>query len=201
MPFFEIDGIKPVVSKSAFVHPTATIIGDVIIGENCYVGPSAVMRGDFGRLMLMEGSNLQDTCVMHGFPNKETIVGKDGHIGHGAILHGCLVEQNAMVGMNSVIMDGAVIGADSIVGAMCFVKSNMKVPSKSLVVGNPANIIRTLIEEEIHWKRVGTKAYQELSKRSFESLLEVTPLETIEADRKQLQITNLVPLSEFENEK
>jgi len=117
MPCYEIDGLVPVIDPSAYVHPTAVLIGDVIVGPRCYVGPAASLRGDFGRLVLHEGSNLQDTCVMHGFPSSDTVVAPDGHIGHGAVLHGCVIERNALVGMNAVVMDEAVIGESSIVAA------------------------------------------------------------------------------------
>ena len=121
---YAIDGLIPVVHPTAFVHPAAILIGDVIVGPRCYVGPAASMRGDFGR-RAAQGANLQDTCVMHGFPNTDTIVEEDGHIGHGAVLHGCRIGRNVLVGMNSVIMDGAEIGADSIVAAMTFIKAKM----------------------------------------------------------------------------
>src|SRR3954464_3004933 len=137
-----MDAIVPVAAPSAYVHPTAVLIGDVIVGPRCYVGPLAALRGDFGRLVLEEGANLQDTCVMHGFPGCDTVVERDGHIGHGAVLHGCRIGRNALVGMNSVVMDNAVIGADSIVAAMSFVRAGMDVPPRSLVVGTPAKVAR-----------------------------------------------------------
>ncbi|HEX6012699.1 MAG TPA: phenylacetic acid degradation protein PaaY, partial [Geminicoccaceae bacterium] len=121
---YAIEGIAPVVHPTAFVHPTAVLIGDVIVGPRCYVGPVASLRGDFGRLILGEGANLQDTCVMHGFPNTDTVVEEDGHIGHGAVLHGCRIGRNVLVGMNAVVMDGAEIGESSIVAAMAFVRAN-----------------------------------------------------------------------------
>lgn len=139
---YEINGVTPVVHPTAYVHPSAVLIGDVIVGPRCYVGPLAALRGDFGRLVLEEGANLQDTCVMHGFPGCDTVVERDGHIGHGAVLHGCRIGRNALVGMNSVIMDNAVIGADSIVAAMSFVRAGMEVPPRSLVVGTPAKVAR-----------------------------------------------------------
>ena len=126
MPCYEIDGIRPVVELGAYVHPTAVIIGDVIIEKGCYIGPCAVLRGDFGAIRLMQNANLQDTCVVHGFPGIDTIVEAHGHIGHGAILHGCIVRENAMVGMNAVIMDEAEVGESSIVGAMTFIKGETK---------------------------------------------------------------------------
>ena len=126
-----IDGIVPVVDPSAFVHPTAVLIGDVIVGPRCYVGPLASLRGDFGRLMLGEGANIQDTCVMHGFPNSDTVVEENGHIGHGAVLHGCRIGRNVLVGMNAVVMDGAEIGENSIVAAVAFVKAKTTIPPEA----------------------------------------------------------------------
>ena len=194
MPFYEIDGIKPVVSKSTFVHPMATVIGDVIIGTKCYIGPSAVLRGDFGRLILKNGCNIQDSCVLHGFPNTETIVEEDGHIGHGAILHGCIVRRNAMVGMNAVVMDGAVIGEDSIVAAMTFIKAGMDIPARKLVRGSPAKIVRDLKQNEVEWKLKGTQAYQELVTRYLTSMYEVEPLTEVEQNRKKIDSLDFMPL-------
>lgn len=149
MKVYSIDGITPVVDPTAYVHPTAVLIGDVIVGPGCYVGPAACLRGDFGRLELKKGANLQDTCVMHGFPGTDTVVEEDGHIGHGAVLHGCVIGKNALVGMNSVIMDGAVIGESAIVAAMSFVKASMDVPARTLVAGSPARVIKELSDKEL----------------------------------------------------
>jgi phenylacetic acid degradation protein len=179
---YAIDGIVPVVDPNAFVHPTAVLIGDVIVGPGCYVGPVSSLRGDFGRLILEEGANLQDTCVMHGFPGTDTVVEVDGHIGHGAVLHGCRVKRNAMVGMCAVIMDGA------------FVKSGFEVPPRTLVAGIPAKVIRALTEEEIAWKFKGTVAYQELALRSLRTMQEVEPLTQVEPDRKRISVSDVVPL-------
>ena len=183
---FEFDGMIPVVDLSAFVHPTAVLIGDVIVGPGCYVGPNAVLRGDFGRLVLEEGSNLQDTCVMHGFPDWDTVVERDGHIGHGAVLHGCRVGRNAMVGMNAVVMDNAVIGEESIVAALAFVKADMHVPPRSLVAGVPGKVIRQLSEQEVAWKTAGTRVYQDLVQRSRQTLRAVEPLSSVEPGRRRL---------------
>jgi len=188
MPCYEIDGIRPVVNPAAYVHPTAVLIGDVIIGAGCYVGPCAVLRGDFGPIRLHEHANLQDTCVMHGFPGIETIVESHGHIGHGAILHGCIIRKNALIGMNSVIMDEAEIGQSSIVGAMAFVKGETKFPAKSLIVGSPAKVLRQLSDKEISWKRQGTEIYKQLARRSQEGMLEITPLEKVEENRGKIDI-------------
>jgi phenylacetic acid degradation protein len=194
MTCYEIDGIRPVVDPTAFVHPSAILIGDVIVGPRCYVGPAASLRGDFGRIILEEGSNVQDTCVMHGFPGTDTIVETDGHIGHGAVLHGCVVKRNAMVGMNAVVMDEAVVGESAIVAACAFVKAAMVVPPRHLVAGVPARVVRELSDAEIAWKLTGTRSYQELAVRSLATMREVAPLATPEKDRRRIDASDVVPL-------
>jgi phenylacetic acid degradation protein len=196
---YAINGVTPVVHPSAYVHPSAVLIGDVIVGPRCYVGPLASLRGDFGRLILEEGSNLQDTCVMHGFPNCDTVVEVDGHIGHGAVLHGCRIGRNAMVGMNAVIMDKAVIGADSIVAAMSFVKAGMVVAPRSMVMSAPAKVVRELTDEEIAWKSAGTRQYQELALRSLQTMRQVEALTEVELDRKPIAWESALPLHLHKN--
>ncbi len=183
---YAIDGIVPVVDPSAYVHPSAVLIGDVIVGPDCYVGPCASLRGDFGRLILERGVNVQDTCVMHGFPGTDTVIEEDGHIGHGAVLHGCRIGRNALVGMSAVIIDGAVIGENSIVGASAFVKANAEMPANHLIIGSPAKAIRTLSEQELAWKKQGTREYQALVERCKQTLHQVEPLREVEAGRKRL---------------
>lgn len=183
---YAIDGITPVIDPSAYVHPSAVLIGDVIVGPRCYVGPGASMRGDFGRLILEEGANLQDTCVMHGFPGSDTVVEVDGHVGHGAVLHGCRVGRNVLIGMNAVIMDDVVLGDDSIVAAMAFVKAGTVIPPRSLVVGSPARVLRELSDQEIAWKTTGTRQYQDLTIRSLQTMQEVEALTEVEPDRKRI---------------
>lgn len=185
---YEIEGIIPVVDPSAYVHPSAVLIGDVIVGSRCYVGPGACLRGDFGRVVLEEGANIQDTCVMHGFPGIDTVVEKDGHIGHGAVLHSCRVGRNAMVGMNAVVMDGAVIGEASIVAAMTFVKAKFEVPPRTLVAGIPGRIIRELSDQEIAWKSEGTASYHALALRSLKSMREAEALNELNAERERQRI-------------
>jgi phenylacetic acid degradation protein len=194
MPCYEINGVRPVVDPTAFVHPTAILIGDVIVGARCYVGPAASLRGDFGRIILEEGSNVQDTCVMHGFPGTDTVIEVDGHIGHGAVLHGCIVKRNAMVGMNAVVMDEAVVGESAIVAACAFVKAAMVVPPRSLAAGVPARVLRELSDDEIAWKQSGTRSYQELTLRSLATLREVEPLAAPERDRARIEVAELQPL-------
>ncbi|WP_026224118.1 phenylacetic acid degradation protein PaaY [Marinobacter gelidimuriae] len=188
MPCYQIDGVTPVVHPSAYVHPTAVLIGDVHVGASCYVGPCASLRGDFGRIVMEAGSNLQDSCVVHAFPGRDAIVRRNGHVGHGAILHGCTIEEDAMVGMNSVIMDEAVIAARSIVGACAFVKAGFECEPASLIVGSPAKVLRQLSDKEVGWKQSGTREYQALTERCLETIKECAPLVEIDEDRPQLRV-------------
>ncbi|WP_269632390.1 phenylacetic acid degradation protein PaaY [Pelomonas sp. BJYL3] len=194
MPCYAIDGVIPVVHPSAHVHPTAVLIGDVHVGPGCYVGPNASLRGDFGRIVLHEGANVQDCCVVHGFPGSETVVERNGHVGHGAVLHGCVIRHDALVGMKAVVMDGAVLGAYSILAACAFVKAGQDLPEKSLIAGLPAKVLRPLSEDEIRWKLEGTRTYQQLSQRCLASLSEVQPLAAAEADRPALPASLHQPL-------
>jgi len=186
MPVYRLEGITPVVHPDAFVHEAAVLIGDVFIGADCYIGPHASLRGDFGRIIVEQGANVQDTCVMHSFPGKDCIVERNGHIGHGAVLHGCRIGTNAMVGMNAVVMDDASIGESSIVGAMAFVSANFECPPRSLVIGAPAKIKRQLSDKEIEWKTRGTLEYQQLAKRCRASLEKTEPLTEAEVDRRRM---------------
>lgn len=183
---YEFDGVRPVVHVSAYVHPSAVLIGDVIVGPNCYIGPAACLRGDFGRLVLEEGVNFQDACVMHSFPGQESIVEVNGHIGHGAILHGCRIGRNVLVGMNAIVMDNAIIGESSLVAALSFVKKGMVVPARSLVSGIPALVVRSMTDDEIFWKTEGTKEYQRLAAVSLRTLRAVEASTEIEPDRKKV---------------
>jgi len=192
---YSIDGVTPVVDPTAYVHPSAVLIGDVLVGPRCYVGPAACLRGDFGRLELRAGSNVQDTCILHAYPGNETVVEEGGHIGHGAILHGCRVERNALVGMNAVINDNAVIGESAIVAALAFVKAEMRVPPRTLAAGMPARVIRPLTDEELAWKVEGTDSYVDLTRRSLATMRATTPLAAPEPDRRRLELPELLPLS------
>lgn len=192
MPCYEIDGLRPVVHPDAYVHPTAVLIGDVLVGPGCYVGPLCSLRGDFGRLILETGANFQDTCVMHGFPDTDTVVEQDGHIGHGAVLHGCIVRRNGMVGMNAVVMDKAVVGDSAIVAACAFVKAGMEIPPRVLVAGVPGKVVRELTEAELSWKVAGTHQYHELALRSRATLRECEPLSAPEPGRARLDFGGAV---------
>jgi phenylacetic acid degradation protein len=179
------DDIVPVVDPRAFVHPDAMVIGDVLIGPACYIGPGAVLRGDFGRIVMETGSNLQETCVVHAFPGRDVVIEEAGHIGHGAVLHGCRIGRNAMVGMNAVVMDEAVVGAHSIIAALAFVKAGAVIPPRSLAVGSPAKVIRDLSDDEIAWKSQGTAIYQSLALEAPAKLRAVAPLTAPEPDRRR----------------
>ena len=193
MSYYSLDNFIPVVDPSSFVHPSAQIIGDVVIGRNCYIGPCAVLRGDFGRIQIDDHANIQDTCIMHAFPNLDCHVQSYGHIGHGAVLHGCEIGRDAMVGINAVILDGAKIAERCIVGAGAMVPAQFTSPEQSLILGIPAKVKRTLRPDEIEWKRAGTKDYIELAKRNFQSLKICQPLPELEKDRPKFNLTAVTP--------
>lgn len=192
MPCYALDGLSPVVHPTAFIHPSAELIGDVWIGAGCYIGPLASLRGDFGRIVVHDGANVQDSCVMHAFPGKDCVVEVDGHIGHGAILHGCTIGRNALVGMNSVVMDEAVVGASSIVAAGAFVRAGFQGPERSLLVGAPAKVVRSLSDEEVQWKSQGTGVYQALARRCRTSLVPVQPLAQADETRARFTTAQLM---------
>lgn len=180
---YSFQGVTPVIHPDAFVHPDAVVIGDVIIGPGVYVAPGASLRGDFGRLVLEEGCNFQDNCVMHGFPDRDSVIEQDGHIGHGAVIHGAHIGRNALVGMNAVVMDYAEIGESAFVAAMSFVKARDVVPPRTLAAGIPAKVIRELRDEEIEWKKGGTRDYQELARQCLATLAPAKPLTKPEEGR------------------
>jgi len=199
---YEIDGVVPVVAQQAFVHPEAVIIGDVIIQPNCYIGPCSCLRGDMGGIRLADGASVQDTCVIHSFPEVETIVDMNGHIGHGAILHGCRVGTNALVGMHAVVMDGAEVGDHAIVAAMSLVKAGMKIPAGTLAAGMPAKIVRKLSDDERAWMDRGAEEYRRLTVRSLESLKPTVPLVRPEKNRNRLRCSRMGsrPLHEYKKD-
>ena len=196
---YEFEGLIPVIDPTAFVHPDAVIIGNVMIGPRCFIGPFASLRGDFGRIIIQEGANIQDSCTLHSFPGKTALVETDGHVGHGAILHGCVVKRGALIGMNSAVMDGATIGDFAFVGACAFVRANFKVPPRNLAAGNPAEIVRELSEKELLWKANGTKLYQKLAQRSIRSLKPAEAMTQPEENRQMVSWENntAIPLHEL----
>ncbi|GGD86756.1 acyltransferase [Planktosalinus lacus] len=180
---YSFKGHIPVIHESSFVHPLAAVTGNVIIGENCYIGPGAAIRGDWGEIVLEDGVNVQENCTVHMFPGKSIVLRESAHIGHGAIIHGANIGRNVLVGMNTVIMDDAKIGDESIIGAMAFVKAKTIIPPRSLVVGNPAKVIKEVSDDMIAWKTAGTRLYQQLPADCHESLREVEPLREIPENR------------------
>ena len=173
---YEFNGYKPVIDPSSYIHKEATIIGNVIIGKDVYVGPGASIRGDWGKITIKNGCNIQDNCTIHIFPGKDVILEENAHIGHGAIIHGSYIGKNSLIGMNSVIMDDTVIGEECIIGALCFVKGEMKIPKRKIVVGNPAKIKGEVSDDMIKWKKKGTELYQNLPKECRELMKECLSL-------------------------
>ena len=184
---YEFNGYKPVIDPSSFVHKEATIIGNVIIGKKVYIGPGASIRGDWGKITIKDGCNVQDNCTIHIFPGKDVILEENAHIGHGAIVHGANIGKNTLVGMNSVIMDDCKIGDECIIGALCFVKGEMNIPNRKIVVGNPAIIKGEVSDDMISWKTKGTELYQDLPNECYTLMKECEPLKEIEKNRKEKQ--------------
>ncbi len=183
MATYSFEGFIPVVDPSSYIHDTASVIGDVIIGKDCYVGPGAVIRGDWGRIIIEDGCNVQENCVVHMFPGKHITFESGAHIGHGAVVHGATLKSNCLIGMNAVVMDGAVVGKNSIVGALSFVKAEEIIPDNHLYAGNPGRIIKEISADMIAWKTEGTALYQSLPALCHASLLPVTPLSAVEDNR------------------
>jgi phenylacetic acid degradation protein len=194
---YAIDGIVPVVDPSAYVHPSAVLIGDVIVAAGAYVGPCACLRGDFGRIVVEAGANVQDTCVLHGFPGRDTVVGESANIGHGAVLHGCTIGRGALVGMNCVVNDNAEVGEYAVVAAMAFVKAEASIPARTLVAGTPARVLRSLSDEEVGWMKQNVGLYQQLAGRSARTMQAVEALTAVEPGRKRIEIPGAIPLSEL----
>lgn len=184
---YEFNGYKPVIDPSSFVHKEATIIGNVIIGKKVYIGSGASIRGDWGKITIKDGCNVQDNCTIHIFPGKDVILEENAHIGHGAIIHGANIGKNTLVGMNSVIMDDCNIGDECIIGALCFIKGEMNIPNRKIVVGNPAIIKGEVSDEMISWKTKGTELYQDLPNECYTLMKECKPLKEIEKNRKEKQ--------------
>jgi phenylacetic acid degradation protein len=185
--FFSFQGHVPVCHESSFVHPQATVIGNVIIGKDCYIGPGAVLRGDWGEIVLEDGCNVQESCCIHMFPGISVRLRQNAHVGHGAVIHGAELGENCMIGMNAVIMDDAKIGAGSIVGALAFVKAKTIIPERSLVVGNPAKVIREVSDQQLDWKTAGTELYQTLPKTWQTETEQVEPLREVPANRPEMK--------------
>jgi carbonic anhydrase/acetyltransferase-like protein (isoleucine patch superfamily) len=180
---YEFEGFRPVVHESAFIHPSAAVIGNVIIGRDVYVGPGAAIRADWGTVEINDGCNVQENCVIHMFPGTTVLLEENAHIGHGAVLHGARIGRNALIGMNAVVMDHAEVGEECIVGALTLVPSEMRIPARKVVVGNPAKIVKDVTDEMVAWKTEGTRLYQSLPTRLHETLKPCEPLRHVPANR------------------
>ncbi|QKX03927.1 transferase hexapeptide repeat family protein [Aquimarina sp. TRL1] len=197
---YAFKGYIPVIHESSFVHPLAAVTGNVIIGKNCYIGPGAAIRGDWGEIVLEDGVNVQENCTVHMFPGKSIVLSESAHVGHGAVIHGANLGKNCLIGMNAVIMDDAEIGDECIVGAMSFVKAKSVFEKRSLIVGNPAKVIKQVSDEMIAWKTKGTRLYQQLPEDCFNSLKAVEPLREIPKSRPK-QEEFYKTLEEFKEQK
>lgn len=184
---FEFNGYKPVIDKTAFVHPNATVTGNVIIGKDVYIGPGAAIRGDWGQIIIEDGCNVQENCTIHMFPGTTVLLKKGAHVGHGAIIHGATLGKNCLIGMNSVIMDDVEIGDECVIGALCFVPAEMKIEKRKVLVGNPAKIIKDVSDEMIDWKTKGTALYQKLPADCYATLKPCEPLRRIPAFKPEQQ--------------
>jgi carbonic anhydrase/acetyltransferase-like protein (isoleucine patch superfamily) len=181
---YEFDGYKPVIHESAYIHPQATVTGNVIIGKNVYIGPGAAIRGDWGKIVIEDGCNVQENCTIHMFPGVTVTLHEAAHIGHGAIIHGATIGENTLIGMNAVVMDNVKIGKECIVGALSFIKEGMDIPDRKVVVGNPAKVVKDVTDEMAQWKTEGTGWYQRLPKQLHDTLKECDPLRKVPQDRK-----------------
>jgi phenylacetic acid degradation protein len=184
---YEFNGIKPVIHESAFVHPQAAVTGNVVIGRDVYIGPGAAIRGDWGKIVISDGCNVQENCTIHMFPGVTVLLKESAHIGHGAIIHGATIGMNSLVGMNAVIMDEVELGDECIVGALSFIKQGEKIPARSLLAGNPARIIKEVSDEMIRWKTEGTKLYQQLPAQCRQTLKLCEPLRKEERQQSVFQ--------------
>jgi phenylacetic acid degradation protein len=179
---YEFDGYKPIIDPSSFIHPQAAVTGNVIIGRDCYIGPGAALRADWGQIIIEDGCNVQENCTIHMFPGVTVLLKEGAHIGHGAVIHGAAIGKNCLVGMNAVIMDNVVLDDECIVGALSFIKEGEKFGKRSLIVGNPAKTIKQVSDEMMAWKTQGTALYQALPRQCFETLKPCEPLRTIPED-------------------
>ena len=189
---YSFNNFIPVIHGSSFIHPLAAVTGNVIIGKDCYIGPGAALRGDWGKIIIEDGCNVQENCIIHMFPGVAVLLKPGAHIGHGAIIHGATIGTNCLVGMNAVIMDNVELGDECIIGALTFIKQNEKIPARSLVAGNPGKIIRRVTDEMLAWKTEGTKLYQSLPKEMFEGWKACEPLREI-PDHLPLQAKDYKP--------
>ena len=146
--------------EAIYISPSAVIDGDVILGKDCNVWHGAVLRGDCGTIRIGDGTNIQDNCVIH----EETTIGAGCTVGHSAIVHGCTIGDNCVVGMGAIILNGAVLGEHCLVGAGAVVTGKMNAPAGSLILGNPAKVVRPLTQEQIDYIHQDAEQYIQLAR-------------------------------------
>lgn len=185
---YEYEGYIPVIHETAYIHPQASVIGNVVIGPHVFVGSGAAIRGDIGKVVIEEGCNVQENCIVHMFPGKTVTLQKMAHIGHGAIVHGANIGQNTLIGMNAVVMDDAKVGNECVIGALCFVPAGKEIPNRSVGLGNPVKVVKEVSDEMLGWKTQGTELYMQIAKSSHDTLKEVEPLRKMPTNRKDQEI-------------
>ena len=185
---YEFNGYKPVINETSFVHPQASVTGNVIIGKDCYIGPGAAIRGDWGQIVIEDGCNVQENCTIHMFPGVTVLLKAGAHIGHGAIIHGATIGKNCLIGMNAVIMDNVQLGDECIVGALSFIKADEIIPVRSMIVGNPYKIIKQVTDEMMEWKTKGTELYQQLPKQMMQNFKVCEPLRELPKNYEPINI-------------
>ncbi|MCK0533637.1 gamma carbonic anhydrase family protein [Sphingobium agri] len=183
MPAYAYQGITPVVDSSSYVHPLASLIGDVIVGPGCFIAPGASLRGDFGRIIVEGDSSIQDSVTVHANQLRDTVIKRGATIAHGSIIHGCEIGENALIGMNAVILDNAVIGDENLVAALALVKSDTVTPPRSLVAGNPAKVVKSFEPHQVTWRNNGEGEYQKLARAALTDLVEAQPLRQASPER------------------
>ncbi|MFT4054835.1 MAG: phenylacetic acid degradation protein PaaY [Novosphingobium sp.] len=187
MPCYSYQGIVPVVDPTSYVHPLASLIGDVIVGPGCFIAPGASLRGDFGRIVVEGDTSIQDSVTVHANQLRDTVIRRGATIAHGSVIHGCEVGENSLIGMNAVILDNAVIGPENLVAALSLVKSDTHTPPRSLVVGNPAKVVKTFEPHQVTWKNDGDGEYQKLAQAALNGTIEVPPLPVAEPNRRRVR--------------
>jgi len=188
MACYEFQGITPVVDPASYVHPLASIIGDVIIGPGCFIGPGASLRGDFGRIIMQADANVQDNATIHVSSLRDTVLSRGATIAHGAVVHGCTIGENCLIGINAVVLDAAELGPECMVAAQAMVSHGFKAPARSLLMGTPAQIVRELAADQIVWRNDGQGEYQQLTREALASLKETAPLAEVEPDRPRITL-------------
>lgn len=190
MPAYAYQGIVPVVDPTSYVHPLASLIGDVIVGPGCFIGPGASLRGDFGRIVVEGDSSIQENVTVHANQLRDTVIRRGATIAHGSIIHGCEIGENSLVGMNAVVLDEAIIGPENLVAALSLVKSDTQTPPRSLVAGNPAKVVKTFEPHQVTWRNDGEGEYQKLAQAALTELIEAEPLSEASADRQAQRVVS-----------